>query len=258
LLEAPGFVHKGPEAKVQYLHRTVRDFLEEDRARNFLTSSLSAKDKEFDPHLSLCAALLRHTKAISPTEDDDEMTSMLSFSRLLGEFTIQCHWLEKQGSGSYVPFLVEMDKTTEAILSNPGERDSSMVAGRMAKTHKLPHWTRRVDPEVGAKTPQIESLIDYAIFRGLTHYVKERVVGGYSFETNPNQQFLAARVLENGPQELADILGLGVVVSKEEHETGGAVMPAVPLVAELNTKKEGIFGFKNSFFAMIKKRMGTK
>ena len=274
LLEAPGFARKGPEANVQYLHRTVRDFLEEDRARNFLMSSLSAREKEFDPHLSICAALIRHTKAISPTEDD-EMTGMVSFAGLLGEFSIQCHWMEKQGSGGYVPFLVEMDKITEAILGDPAEQDMSMVGGRMVKAHKLPHWTRRVDPDVGTRTPQVESLIDYAIFRGLTHYVRERVAGGYSFETNPNQQFLATRVLENGPQELADVLGLGAVESKE-YEMEKVIMPvvpAVPVVAptatnyyapaihlapvqELDKKKEGRVGFRNSFHAMIK-RMGA-
>jgi hypothetical protein len=290
LLEAPSFASNGPEANVQYLHRTVRDFLEEDRARNFLMSSLSAKDKEFDPHLSLCAALLRHIKAISPTEDD-EMTGMVSFAGLLGEFSIQCHWLEKQGSGDYVPFLVEMDKITEAILGDPAEQDMSIVAGRTVKAHKPPHWTRRVDPDVGTKTPQVESLIDYAIFRGLTHYVRERVAGGYSFKTNPNQEFLAARVVENGPQELADVLGLGVVVSKE-YEMEQAVVPVVPVVPaiapavmpvvlsvpavpvveptatnyapavhfapvqELDKKKEGRLGFRNSFHAIIK-RMGA-
>ncbi|KAI1096763.1 hypothetical protein F5B19DRAFT_4577 [Rostrohypoxylon terebratum] len=49
LLEVPAFDKRGLEVPVQYLHRTVKDFLEEDGTRGLLASS------DFDAHLALCA-----------------------------------------------------------------------------------------------------------------------------------------------------------------------------------------------------------
>ncbi|KAJ0274370.1 hypothetical protein Brms1b_008773 [Colletotrichum noveboracense] len=89
LLEVPTFSTTGPESKVEYLHRTVKDFLEEGGGGDFLTT-----EDSFDPHVVLCAALIRHARAIRPTEDD--MTGMESLADILREFTTQCHWLERQ------------------------------------------------------------------------------------------------------------------------------------------------------------------
>ncbi|KAF3808211.1 hypothetical protein GCG54_00006828 [Colletotrichum gloeosporioides] len=113
LLEVPTFSTTGPESKVEYLHRTVKDFLEEGGGGDFL-----ATEDSFDPHVVLCAALIRHAKAIRPTEDD--MAGMESLADILREFTTQCHWLERKNRDVYVPYLEEMNKVAEAILGGPG------------------------------------------------------------------------------------------------------------------------------------------
>ncbi|KAK3372959.1 hypothetical protein B0T24DRAFT_621821 [Lasiosphaeria ovina] len=195
LLEAPTFGSHGPEAKVQYLHRTVKDFLEEDRARTFLAAGSGA----FDPHVALCAALLRHTKAISPSQDDEEASGMMAFSGLLQQFIVQCHWLEKQGRGDYVPFLDEMDRTTELILGYP---DITEVPGTEMT---LPHWTKRVDPYVG-KTLRVDSVFDYAVVRSLTHYIRWKLDSGYSFTKNRHREYLLDCLRTSGNQTLLDLL----------------------------------------------------
>ena len=46
---------------VQYLHRTVKDFIRSKKVHEFLQSSLSS---QFDPHLSLCVAHYAYIKAL--------------------------------------------------------------------------------------------------------------------------------------------------------------------------------------------------
>jgi hypothetical protein len=60
LIEAPDFEEKGYNAKAQYLHRTVRDFL-----GSAWQDWISSKYDSFDPDLALCGAFLLHLKAMN-------------------------------------------------------------------------------------------------------------------------------------------------------------------------------------------------
>ncbi|KAJ8132874.1 hypothetical protein O1611_g745 [Lasiodiplodia mahajangana] len=154
LLEVPNYKNHGPYARVQFLHRTVKDFLEENRGRYFLASTTHG----FDPHVTLCASFLLHANAIHPQEDD--ILSIERFGYLLKQFLIQCHWLEKMRNPQYVPFLVEMDRFTRAVL--PDTRTPTAQASEPP----LPHWTKRIDYYVGNHY-QVNSLLDYAKVRSL-------------------------------------------------------------------------------------------
>ncbi|KAH7007747.1 hypothetical protein EDB80DRAFT_719049 [Ilyonectria destructans] len=194
LLEAPQYEKSGPNTKVQYLHRTVKDFLEEDGVRDLLASGSKST---FNAHLALCAALIRHTKAISPKEDDEDNEGMEIFSELIRQFIVQSHWLERRGQPEYVLFLDEMNKVTEAIL-DPGDLGIQVDPN-------LPHWTKRVDPHVG-RSCQVYSLFDYAVIRSLTHYVRAKLMAGYIFPSNPNRGYLTAYAIEKGNQEMINLL----------------------------------------------------
>ncbi|KAH8746655.1 hypothetical protein BGZ57DRAFT_972296 [Hyaloscypha finlandica] len=61
LLEAPDFELEGPDAKVQYLHRTVKDFLSKRRAWE---DSPFTDQATFDPDLQLCAAFILYMKGL--------------------------------------------------------------------------------------------------------------------------------------------------------------------------------------------------
>ncbi|KAF6827771.1 hypothetical protein CPLU01_08885 [Colletotrichum plurivorum] len=210
LLEAPDFNKSGSETKVEYLHRTVKDFLEEDGSSDLMTTNLG----DFDVHIVLCASLIRHAKAIRP--DEDNMTGMEAFSDLLREFLTQCHWLERLGRGDYVPYLEEMDKTALAILGGPGDDEPPPYSSDTEWVFSFPHWTRRVDPYVGRKAARVWCLFDYTVVRSLTLYVKRQLANGYLLRENPNHQFLTDYVLEHGTQETADILSFGVVESQDQ------------------------------------------
>ncbi|RYO78237.1 hypothetical protein DL766_010012 [Monosporascus sp. MC13-8B] len=154
-----------------------RYFLE-DRAHIFLVWGFKSS---FDPHVTLCAARLRHAKAVCPKEDLEDTSSMEVFAGLVRQFVIHCHWMERRDKPEYVPFLDEMDRVTETILGAGGQN--------ACQDFDIPHWTKRVDPYVG-RTCQVHSLFDYAVIRSLAHYVQAKIADGHSFATNPNKSYL--------------------------------------------------------------------
>jgi hypothetical protein len=70
LIEAPAFGSDGSNAKVQYLHRTVRDYL---NRIDIWEHIVSGTDPSLDVDLSLCGAFLRGIKIATPR------TNMLTF-----------------------------------------------------------------------------------------------------------------------------------------------------------------------------------
>ncbi|KAI0377709.1 hypothetical protein F5Y04DRAFT_171563 [Hypomontagnella monticulosa] len=208
LLEVPQHTEQGPNAKVHYLHRTVKDYLDEDRAQLFL---VSGSKSSFDPHVALCSSLIRHTKAICPKADTEDTSSMEAFGDLLKQFIMQCHWLERRDQPEYVPYLDEMNKVTDKIM-DAGEQGAY-------QEWDLPHWTKRIDPYVGA-TCRVHSLFDYAVIRSLTHYVRVKLIGGYSFANNPNKEYLSEQATKTS-LKMAELL--------EDSENGVLATPGTTL-----------------------------
>ncbi|KFA80366.1 hypothetical protein S40288_10153 [Stachybotrys chartarum IBT 40288] len=220
LLEVPAFKKSGPEAKVEYLHRTVKDFLNEASAQTFLTT---AATESVDPHVSLCAALIRHAKAIHPTEEDE--SGREGFEGLLKQFIAQCHWIEQQGSGGYVRFLNDMNNVVVSVLgydTNPAESDTS-----------LPHWTKRVDPYVG-RTCTVHTLVDYAFERRLNHYLIAKLEEGSTTFTSSGDDFLflVQRAEDTRNQALSELLDSYDTEhrhsSKQDSQTANLALPSHP------------------------------
>lgn len=63
---AGNVVQSSGDLMVQYLHRTVKDYIESEEAQLTLQSALKAP---FDPHLRLCVGNLMHIKVIDGTSD---------------------------------------------------------------------------------------------------------------------------------------------------------------------------------------------
>lgn len=194
LLEVSNFKRDGPNTRVQYLHRTVRDFLYEASAQKILLTGLTT---DFDPHVALCAALIRHIKAIRPTEEDD--IDMQRFGSLLAHFVTQCHCIERAGSREYVRYLDEMDRVTVAILGY--ETDNTAP-------YDLPHWTMRID-DLGCKdrSKKVKSLVDYAFERHLNAYLLTKLNSGYAFvPTGDSYAYLLRRAEEAEDGTLLELL----------------------------------------------------
>ena len=82
LLEAPDFKHQGYRATIQYLHRTVKDFLAQDTTREFLQSWLS---DPFDADLHICAGYMVDVKSIDITSWIDPGQDLLTPNWFQGE-----------------------------------------------------------------------------------------------------------------------------------------------------------------------------
>jgi len=180
LLEAPAFKTQRSHTAVQYLHRTVKDFLDEDRARSILGVDAALR---FDPHSVLCASLLRHVRAIS-----QHNPNMMHIRILLLQFVTQCLWMEVNGYGQYVPYLRDIDKVTESLFGKGPT-----------------HWTKKID-SYAAQNYEVFSLFDYAVVRSLTHYVKASLADGYSLAPNPNARYLVEIAVSKLPPDLATLL----------------------------------------------------
>lgn len=150
---------------------------------------------DFDLHVALCAALIRHTKAIRPKEHDDK--GMNSFESLLKHFVTQCHCIERTGSREYVRYLDEMDRVTVATLGYGNDNTAS---------YDLPHWTRRVDPYIG-KSKKVKSLGDYAFEWHLNAYLLTKLDSGYAFApTGDSYTYLFRRAEEAEDGTLPEVL----------------------------------------------------
>ncbi|KUJ13781.1 uncharacterized protein LY89DRAFT_784647 [Mollisia scopiformis] len=79
LLEAPDFKTQGYEATVQYLHRTVKDFLAQDKTGKLLQSWLS---DPFDADLHMCAGYMIGVKRIDISPWIDQGLDRISSNRL--------------------------------------------------------------------------------------------------------------------------------------------------------------------------------
>lgn len=81
----PGSASSAPaQPMVQYLHRTVKDFVASEKAQTLLGPSIR---KSFDPHLSLCVASWANIKACAP--DDVPMEGIKASLRYAANVSIE-------------------------------------------------------------------------------------------------------------------------------------------------------------------------
>ncbi|KAF8856104.1 hypothetical protein BDZ45DRAFT_745822 [Acephala macrosclerotiorum] len=83
LLEAPDFKNQGYKATVQYFHRTVKDFLTQNRTGDLLQSWLS---DPFDADLQICAGYMVDVKSIDITHWIDQNFAFFTETRSQGDW----------------------------------------------------------------------------------------------------------------------------------------------------------------------------
>lgn len=106
----PGGSHRFGEGTVQYLHKTVKDFIESDTVQQTLRSAMV---KPFDPHLCLSAAALTYLKT--------RMTTSLFLHYGLFWPTVErCLYsmsrVDSASADVTIALLDEMDKTCQTIV----------------------------------------------------------------------------------------------------------------------------------------------
>jgi hypothetical protein len=114
LLEVRSFRKKGANSKVQYLHRTVRDFFQEKSVWDFVLSGTQHID-EFSSAVSLAASFLRRLKMLHPGMPVPERTLFEDFWK----WTSACIHLSKvaadESSKTPIQLLDELNSAATCV-----------------------------------------------------------------------------------------------------------------------------------------------
>ncbi|KAH8744417.1 hypothetical protein F5882DRAFT_342669 [Hyaloscypha sp. PMI_1271] len=167
-LEAAGNLRAHAHQTVQYLHRTVKDFIKSRKVQEFLQSSLTSP---FDPHLSLCVAHYAYIKA-------------LSASTAVAEEVHLCLWYAARvllmSEDDMIQMLDDMDSTLPVMYAiyEPGTNLPSKHASTATSEPNLFHY-------LGIKWDQEtrhgefgDTFLSLAVIHGVTAYVKARATEG--------------------------------------------------------------------------------
>lgn len=136
LLGVPTFQTDGPTARVQFLHRTVRDFLASIDIREVLATEA---DTPFDPDVSLISASLYRVKTLDPVSPTCFQDLGIAGRQLIRQYGKA----EKRRSTIDVSVLVDLERTASALVqlkSNTGRTWQQRLQARFPFSVS-PHWT---------------------------------------------------------------------------------------------------------------------
>jgi hypothetical protein len=138
LLEVSRVEALGPEAKVQYLHRTVREFLEQPDIWEYL---LSGTQNSFDPNSTLIGAFLLQIKTMKPVFVD----AKAFFLALTA--CIECSLkLENTAREVHISVLNELERAVSGLLYSPAVVvDVWDTYSSSEELTQMPHWKPTYD-----------------------------------------------------------------------------------------------------------------
>lgn len=182
--------------RVDFLHRTVRDFLLLKDIQDMLDAHIKS---EFSPWLSLVRVHLFEAKSLSNRTDG--IFQMRHFVNVAREVMLCARKCEIHTSASPVALVDELDRV--------GCHFREMARTESGQT--LWHWTR-------ASSPRHESFMTYAMSFELTLYIRQ------TFAQTPRELELAAP---------STLLGFAFKNRIEHESTGESYMPSLAVVQAL-------------------------
>jgi len=208
LLEISGLGAKvNPSSTVQYLHRTVKDYVESETAARILRPTT---DDGFDPHARFCAAHLSIVKSTGPGpllkgvadqdiqscadeakvahQQDDKLLSVLDeldrtgreLAKLVAEYLAAGSPSLSNGSeeDAINPATTQLRQGQHIVLKNPG---GHLPLEGMALQHEG-LWILQFPPVFSRSQYRTQavgrSFLSFAVRYGLVHYVNQRARRG--------------------------------------------------------------------------------
>ena len=174
---------------VQYLHRSVKDYIQSDKAQVTLCAP------KFDPHLSLCTGALAYLKSLS--DRDGQLFWELSQLCLFGAARLKDNddtlflildELDKFGS-QYAKRIVNDLQAVEAFTENA--QGVSHLAALEAG-----HWTHFCPGDRKGLSTSGPHFLSYALFWGLSRYAIARSGPGCLVEESENLRPLLLDVID--------------------------------------------------------------
>jgi hypothetical protein len=192
LLEAPMVEELGPEAEVQYLHRTVKDFLAKPDIWEYM---LSGTQNLFDPDLELSGAFLLRVKSTKP--------SVRGFDVFFHAFTSCIEYslrIEAKARDVHISILNELDRAASGALhtSQPGTGYYEWLAQRPIRVGqrligKEDPGRRNLEKTFTAiSANDTSAFFVYAFKYPLYSYVQYKISNGLSLDTKIDENSLLA------------------------------------------------------------------
>lgn len=169
LLEATPVKKEPEKAQVQYLHRTVKDFL---ARRDIWTYITSGTDSSFNASVTLCGTYLLHIKSMNIRANKDFL-----WTAIQGCLDHACRAEEVLGERQ-IRFLDEMDKAATVISPQSKSTGPSWFHQK-----GYDHWADTIrgrwqgdeDRRIWLACEPCQSFFEYAFARQLYHYVEYKI-----------------------------------------------------------------------------------
>ncbi|KAI9680269.1 MAG: hypothetical protein M1822_007268 [Bathelium mastoideum] len=174
----PLTAHSCASLRVEYLHRTVRDFLESAGVWDMI---LKQSAKSFDTYITLCRGALLELKAF----DDLWTHSHPTFDDICRRCISYAQYIESNDHDEQFRLLDELDRVVIELTNHPGE------SGRQSRTTSQ-DWS---------PTQQMSTVVrSFVVTRDLAHYVKYRITkGGLNTQSQVIMVYLAIGSIMMGP-----------------------------------------------------------
>ncbi|PMD52762.1 uncharacterized protein K444DRAFT_704074 [Hyaloscypha bicolor E] len=229
LLEAPVYSGDSSKAKVQYLHRTVRDYLHRSDIWDYLRSRVSGS---YDPDLMLCGAYLQLLKAA-------EMRNIVlrDFENLVHIYIKYSLKIESRSRDTHILTLNQLDKACNELLSgkDPSNSAKSWLEAGWAVQNPFPagdkigirHWTAFISKNKGNAFFE-HSFFEFAFDCQLYCFVEDQLKSGFKPAVQPGGLSLLDRATWKKGSRMLDILynnGIKPSVKKGTQTLGAEVPP---------------------------------
>lgn len=146
--------------KVEYLHRTVKDFI----ARPDIWSRMTAATKNsFDPNLALCQSYLLQLKTIQP-----RLISREGFWDLVTTYMYHTNIIKEFNITRQISLFYELDRAATILSGTP--RFVASTVGRAFSVDSEAHWT-----STGPRGKRGNTLSAFAIQYDFDQYVRAKV-----------------------------------------------------------------------------------
>lgn len=179
------------KAKVQYLHRTVKDFLEQGA---IWTEIVAATTPTFNPSVSLYASYLQQLKSLDPQSMDpgqlwDKVTWTLEYAVRAETYL---------SPPIHIAYLDEINSIASTLCgkcanANVDSTFTSRHAPGNSKLRLLPHWTSTCPRGKYGTT-----FLSIAVSCNLTGYVSAKLSTGTPLSQKGNRPLLFSAVMDYG------------------------------------------------------------